>query len=227
MTSARLRLRVTLALGLWAACSPVSLAASPADDRQEPAIPRCELGPYVGVAWNSPAGRRLGIIPDRDHLFVGVQLTATLLRRHRWALAYSPEVVPLLLISGNPKYETIRLPGGGDYVIGNGQGPVAGVGISPIGLQAQVRLASRWRAYGGGGAGAVWFTREVPVAYSRAFNYTFEIGGGVRWQYRPNATLRFGYKFHHLSNAYTAYQNPGLDAMVFLIGYDRALGSRR
>jgi hypothetical protein len=36
--------------------------------------------------------------------------------------------------------------------------------------------------------------------------------------------LRVGYKFHHLSNAKTAPSNPGVDAKVFLVGLERAIG---
>jgi hypothetical protein len=109
----------------------------------------------------------------------------------------------------------------------DGKGPVAGFAISPIGLEAQIRLTPRWRAYTAGAAGVVWFTREVPTANARAFNYTFEVGGGVLWRYRSRQSLRVGYKFHHLSNLYTAPANPGIDGAVFLLGFERAIGSYR
>jgi hypothetical protein len=102
---------------------------------------------------------------------------------------------------------------------------VAGFAISPLGVEGQVRMTSRWYAYGAGAAGGVWFTRDVPTAYSRSFNYTFEMGGGVRWQYRPRRALRIGYKFHHLSNAYTAPSNRGIDGAVFLFGFEQAFGA--
>jgi hypothetical protein len=202
---------------------PAPVAAQTAGTQEE-ALPRWEVGPYAGVARHSLVGTHLGVIPDRDHVFVGVQLTANIVRTRRWALGYAPEVVPLLLVSNNPRYRSVSTTSGNRFTVEDGRGPVTGFAISPIGLQAQVRIASRWRTYATGAAGVVWFTRAVPVANSRAFNYTFEFGGGVRWQYRSRESLRFGYKFHHLSNAYTAVQNPGIDAAVFLIGYERALG---
>jgi hypothetical protein len=202
---------------------PSGLAAqSPAHD--QPSLPRWEVGPYIGVARQSPAGRYLGVIPDRNHLFVGLQLTANIVRSRRWAFAYAPDLVPLLVVSDNPKYQRISTPRGGHYRVADGRGPVAGVALSPIGFQAQLRVGSRWRPYVAGAAGVVWFTRAVPVAGSRAFNYTFEMGAGARWQFRRREALRLGYKFHHLSNAYTAFQNPGLDATVFLVGYERTIG---
>jgi hypothetical protein len=200
------------------------LAQTPDADDSPPA--RFEAGPYVGVARHSLVGTHLGVTPDRDHLFVGVHAVLNVVRKHRWTLGYAPEVVPLLLVSNNPKYQRFPDGSGGQIVIEDGRGPVAGFGISPLGVEAQARLGRRWRGYGAGDAGVVWFTREVPVAYARALNYTLEFGGGVLWQYCPRQSLRVGYKFHHVSNAFTATQNPGIDAAVFLVGMERAFGRR-
>jgi len=190
-------------------------------------LPRLSAGPYVGVARHSLVGSHLGVTPDRDHLFLGVHGTWNVWRTGRWAVGYAPEVVPLLLISNNPTYETVTLPGGERRMFEVGTGVVAGFAISPIGVEGQVRLATRWRVYGAGAAGGVWFTRDVPVAYSRQFNYTFEVGGGALWNVRPRESLRFGYKFHHLSNAYTALQNPGIDGAVLLFGFEHAFCADR
>jgi lipid A 3-O-deacylase PagL len=212
--------RIGLAIGLLIV-SPATLLAQTFDD---PPTARLEVGPYVGVARHSLVGTHLGVTPDRDHLFLGVHAALNVVRRPRWTLGYAPEVVPLLLVSNNPKYRRFPDGAGGQIVIEDGRGPVAGFAISPLGVEAQVRLGARWRGYTAGAAGLVWFTREVPVAYARAFNYAFEVGGGVLWRYSPRQSLRLGYKFHHLSNGFTAPQNPGIDGAVFLVGIQRAIG---
>ncbi len=38
------------------------------------------------------------------------------------------------------------------------------------------------------------------------------------WRRSARTSLRLGYKFHHLSNNYTAEKNPGLDGHVFMVG---------
>lgn len=182
-----------------------------------PPAPRWEITPYVGGAVHSPAGRFLGIIPDRNHFFLGVHANVNVVRHDRWTLAYAPEVVPLLIVTGNPRLVEFTDANGSGLFEGD-PGPVAGFGVSPFGAEAQVRLGNRWRAFGAAALGCVWFTRDVPVPFSRSFNYTLEYGGGLLWRHGPRTSLRFGYKFHHLSNNYTAYQNPGLDAHVFLLG---------
>jgi hypothetical protein len=165
-------------------------------------------------------GTRLGVTPDRSHLLIGVHGLVNVLRSARWNVGYAPEVVPLLVVSNNPTYR--YEPDGTPTILS--RGPVAGFAVSPIGVEGQRTLASRWRVYGAGAAGCVWFSRETPSAYSRAFNYTFELGGGVEWQYGRQRAVRIGYKFHHLSNAYTAPNNPGLDGAVFLVGFGRSYG---
>jgi hypothetical protein len=217
------RLAIVCATMMASALAP-SVATAQTDDRSLERLPRWELGTSVGVARHSLAGRHLGLIPDRDHLFVSVDLTVNLVRRERWAFGLAPEVLPLVVVSNNPRYRTIE-GRGIRYEIEDGIGPVAGAGISPIAIQGQLKVSSRVRLYAGGAAGAIWFTRDVPVVESRAFNYTFEFGGGLRWQLRSRESLRIGWKFHHLSNAYSARQNPGLDAAVVVIGYSRTLGA--
>ncbi|PYR18269.1 MAG: hypothetical protein DMF95_35365 [Acidobacteria bacterium] len=219
-------MRITLVIiGLSAALAGATLTAQTADGHDDSWPPRWEVGPYVGVARHSLVGTHLGVTPDRNHLLIGVHITVNIVGSRRWTLRYAPEVVPLLLISNNPKYRQVLQADGGHITVEDGRGSVAGFAISPIGLEAQSRLTSRWRAYTAGAAGGVWFTREVPTAYSRAFNYTFEVGGGLVWQYRFRESLRLGYKFHHLSNLYTAPDNPGIDGAVFLLGFDRAIRS--
>ena len=182
-----------------------------------PPTPRWEITPYVGVAVHSPAGWYLGITPDRDHLFLGVHANVNFVRRERWTLAYAPEVVPLLVVSDNPRLVRFTDETGSGLIAGD-PGPVAGFAVSPFGVEAQRRLGDRWRTFGALAVGCVWFSREVPVPFSRSFNYTLEYGGGLLWRHGPRTSLRIGYKFHHLSNNYTAYENPGLDAHVFLLG---------
>jgi hypothetical protein len=200
----------------------VPLAAQTTDRDEAGKLPRWTVTPYAGVARHSLVGTHLGVTPDRDHLFFGLHATLNFWRTPRGAFGYAPELVPLLLITNNPTYRVLSTPGGFRLMIENGRAPVAGFACSPIGFEGQLRTGARWRAYAAGAAGAVWFTRDVPAAYSSRFNYTFEVGGGVLWQYQERHALRLGYKFHHLSNAYRAPQNPGIDGAVLLAGFERS-----
>jgi lipid A 3-O-deacylase PagL len=222
-----LGLRLVIIVGCFAASATTTPVAQSTGDSDDSLPPRWTVGPYLGVARHSLVGTHWGVTPDRNHLLLGLHTTVNVIRSHRLSFGYAPEVVPLLLVSNNPKYRYLPVVGGGHVTIESGRGPVAGFSISPIGFEGQLRLTSRWRAYSAGAAGVVWFTREVPGAYGRSFNYTFEVGGGVVWRYRSSESLRVGYKFHHLSNLYTARDNSGIDGAVFLLGFERAMGAHR
>jgi len=181
------------------------------------------LGGYFGFAHNSPVGNHLGATPDRDHVFIGVHMTARLFGNHNWNVAYAPEVVPVLLVSDNPQYEpVVNIFGNEGFRFGTGS--VYGFAMSPVGFELQRRLTAHLSVFGASAVGVVWFTRPTPSVHSRAFNYTAEWGGGMLWSLRQRYAVRAGYKFHHLSNAYSAPENPGLDGNVFQVGIQRSVG---
>jgi len=193
-----------------------------ADTVPSAGLPAWRVGGYLGVANNSPDGDSWGVIPDRDHYFVGLTGSAPVLRWWRVTLAYAPEVVPALIITKNPKYTTAVRPVNGRPTrvqVEQGSGSVYGAGFSPFGLELSTRVSPSWNLYASSAIGALWFTREVPIANSRDFNYTWELGGGLLWEYRPGRFIRAGYMFHHLSNLDSRPENPGLDGNVIHLGW--------
>jgi hypothetical protein len=145
-----------------------------------------------------------------------------------FSLAFSPEIVPLIVITNNPTYHTAAVFQNGAYRqthVEDGSAPVFGIGFAPLGTEALVRLGPRTTAFAAVAVGVAWFTREVPVPNSKAYNYTCELGGGLLWEYQPGRRLRFGYMFHHLSNAWSGEENPGLDGDVFYLGWERLVGT--
>lgn len=199
-------------------------ADGPAPDRSP--LPFWRVGPYAGLGLNSPGGEKWGSVADRDHLILGVRASADVARWGRLALAFSPEVVPALILSNNPIYETVPMQVGGvtrQTQVVVGYGPVYGLGIAPLGTEVTLRTGSTMQAFVAVAVGVIWFTREVPVANSKAYNYTIELGGGLLWEYEPGRRIRFGYMFHHLSNAWSAMENPGLDGDIFYVGMERTV----
>lgn len=221
------RLAILIACTLLLTYSGPALAQSP--PTAAPIADRpLEAEPYVGIARHSPAGTFLGQTPDRSHLFLGLHITATIARWRRLTIGYAPEVA-LLVVSDNPTFvDEVVTSSHGTFTFPAlaGYGPVAGVAMSPIGFEGRVRMGSRWRLYAAAAAGFVVFTRETPDVHTRRFNYTFEFGGGVDCRIGDEWWLRVGYKFHHFSNAYSAIENPGVDANVVMVGLGHAIGRR-
>ena len=194
-----------------------------------------DVAPYVGYGARSPV-RFWGLTPGRNHLMVGVQFVRAFARVGAVDVAYAPNVVPLFVLTNNPLPEpdgTAPEPG---RQLGRREpspaceasrcGPVYGVGAAPLGLRLETRLGSRVRVYGAAAAGLVYFSRNVPVRDARRLNATAEWGGGAVVGAASGVAAQLGFKYHHLSNAYTAARNPGVDGRVFYAGVLWRVGGR-
>lgn len=88
----------------------------------------------------------------------------------------------------------------------------SGFGISPVGFTlmdiSQKRLTPYIRTTGG----LIYMDRSFPTDGARKLNYTFDITLGANLKFNPFGLISFGYKFHHISNAETGNENPGLDS---------------
>lgn len=176
------------------------------------------VGAWIGAASNSPTTFLLGKTPGRDHLFLGLQLTRPIGQMRRFRLAYVVQVLPMVQVTGR----TAPLLYGG--VVGpDGLLPeperARAAGISPIGLELSTADWRRVSMFGAAAGGALVFNRPFPVVEAQRVNFTLEYGLGIRFRTTAGQWVQLGYKFHHLSNAFMARMNPGLDAHVVYGGY--------
>lgn len=195
-----------------------SVAAPPAPSPVSSQLGVWQVGPVVAIARNSPTRSFLGSTPGRDHLFLGAQALTPILRFGPLHLSYGVQLYPLVRIGG--RAAPIGYQGAVTHD-GEIPGPSSAyaIGLSPFGLEVATPRRSRMSAFGGAAAGALAFTRPFPVPEANRINFTLEYGGGVRLRTRTGEWLQIGYKYHHLSNAYLARSNPGVDANVWYASY--------
>lgn len=189
----------------------IALAHSAADAqaRSDSGTTTWDIVPYVGIATRSPVGYDWGATADRSHLFVGVHLRTPVVRLARAQLFYAPTLTPFLRLAHH------RTSGSTEP-----QQPTAyAVGFAPFGLAVGLPVSNRVRAFASTAVGALWFDRVVPVPDARAFNVSLEWGGSLEWTRSATSTIEIGYRFHHMSNVYTAAENPGVDANLFFVGH--------
>ena len=206
-------------IGLAAWSVPASAQSPAASDTTAPNGAAWQLGPFVGGARHSPITSNLGATPGRDHLFVGVEAVTSMVRLGALQLRYAAQVLPLVVITGRTVPLGYRGPRAPDGLLPTPD-RVYATGLSPFGLELATPLEHRLSVFAATSAGALLFTRPFPVPEARRLNFTLEYGGGVRLRTTRTAWVRVGYKHHHLSNAYTALMNPGLDARVVYVGYE-------
>jgi len=175
------------------------------------------ISPYIGGGRHSPAGLNWGTTPDRNHLIMGVHFATPVLRAGRFSLLYAPNATPFIMLSNNPRYHWV-VTSGISRKVESSRGPVFGAGLAPFGLQGEVRATKQVDVFSMAALGGAWFNDFMPTDGARRFNFSIEFGGGVYVRTNRQHAIQIGYKFHHMSNMYTARENPGVDGHVFYVG---------
>jgi hypothetical protein len=102
-----------------------------------------------------------------------------------------------------------------------------GEGLSPLGLKLNLRPQRRIQPVFTILGGYMFSTRPIPISDAGSANYTLAFGAGVElFHSSPDTSSIFGhrslrveYRYNHISNAYTANQNPGIDSGVLQVTY--------
>lgn len=205
------------------------VAGTAASPRDTSGTARWLVGGFVGVARNSPSRRFLGSTPGFDHLFLGLEALTPVLRLGRVQVSYGVQLLPLVRTTGQTEHMEVVYDSGITALarrytrktkVVHEHVTAYAAGLSPFGLQIAVPVGSAVSVYGATAAGGLIFDRPFPTPQARRVNFTLEFGGGVLVRVGHERWMRVGYKYHHLSNAYTAPENPGLDGNVFYAGYD-------
>lgn len=94
-----------------------------------------------------------------------------------------------------------------------------GIGFTPRIKYTFVALG-RLRPYAEFTGGPFWTDLGGRVReQANEFNFILSGGVGVSWFITPQAAINVGYRFHHISNAGTAFPNLGLNASLPFAGF--------
>lgn len=88
----------------------------------------------------------------------------------------------------------------------------SGFGISPVGFMIK-NYKSKWLSpFAQTNGGIIYMDDYFPTDKAQRLNFTFDIIIGNIFKLNSFSDISLGYKFHHISNAQTGTQNPGLDS---------------
>ena len=93
---------------------------------------------------------------------------------------------------------------------------VAGFGISPLGYSF-VKSFRFFELETGIKSGVNLINAKFPTDKGRRLNYSFDIKIALQKKILPQTYLSLGYKLHHISNAQTGKENPGVDSNILFI----------
>jgi hypothetical protein len=197
----------------------------------------------------------MGYARKRELAGVGGSLAWRLLDRHSLELASLVEVRPLLMESDptlvsitNAQLGTIRFVP--PWVVVNPVNPIVFAvfqtngdhqedlftasysrrwtytgGASPVGFKLNGFTHRRIQPEIMGNGGFLISTRDIPVANSSSFNFTFQLGAGLQWYRTATQSIQAEIRFHHLSNGDLGTSNPGVDSALWKVTY--VLGRNR
>lgn len=99
-----------------------------------------------------------------------------------------------------------------------------GEAMSPVGFQWNFLPHRKMQPLLDGHGGYMYSTRVIPVDTAGSFNFTFDFGAGFEVYRSKTRSVRAEYRYHHISNHGTAFQNPGIDSGLLQITYSFRLG---
>lgn len=134
------------------------------------------------------------------------------------SISYSATVMPAaillqpaeVLYNFMPPYRTLSPPHA-----------VYGFAVAPLGFTFDFWRKRRVHPFFETIGGVIASTEPIPENQPDAtgLNFLFDFGVGVRWNSNPRRAVTLGYRFLHISNAFTTSFNPGVDNSVFYVGY--------
>jgi hypothetical protein len=96
-----------------------------------------------------------------------------------------------------------------------------GFGLMPFGVRTTGILSRDVRVGVSVGAGAVYFSKAVPYAEATHFNFHFMARPMLGLRLGNSGRVWTGYEFVHVSNGGTGKFNPGINAGLFMLGFER------
>jgi hypothetical protein len=94
-----------------------------------------------------------------------------------------------------------------------------GLGAKPLGGAVRFLPERRFQPFVEIDGGFLYFNRNVLSEHAAQFNFTLEGRTGVCFPLGREQSIVAGYAFLHMSNAYTAAENPGVDAHMLFFAY--------
>lgn len=193
---------------------PIHLAGQPAgQDHGSVARNSIEV---VGVATLAD-GSLDGTSVDRRLFLLGFTYSRVLTRSRRADIRFTSEVIPLALLR-EPFLlgSSIPMPASNRFTE---MRETYGVGASPVGIEIDWLPRKKVQPFFGLEGGFLRFGRNVLDSHGAKFNFTIDGRCGVRIALREEKSISVAYVFEHMSNAYEAAANPGLDAHMISVTY--------
>jgi hypothetical protein len=194
---------------------------------------RIEVELWGGLAQGSPQWGVLGETPGMNVALLGLRLARPTSftgpgTADRLTTVHL-DIIPLALVStpytslrgaaaANCNPDALCLQPGTNASGLFPNGSAVGVGVSPLGMTTHFRRTQRVSPSVGLTGGALYFDRRVPTTRGAAFNFTATLETALRVGDPDRSGFVLSYRFHHISNAGFAHENPGVASHLLTVG---------
>ena len=215
-TKQAVSLSVLATILLLAFMKPLNAFAQGASTTQPDASPHNEFGVF-GV-FPLANGSLKGVTSDRRFFLFGLSYSHLLARTKVCDFRWASEIVPLELlaepfIQGTDLQALTSVPPFTETRV------TYGLGTNPVGAEVVFLPGRRLQPLTGVHLGISYFTRNVLASHAAQLNFMIDGRVGVRFPMQSGKSLTFSYMFQHMSNAYTALENPGVDSHMIHVAY--------
>lgn len=136
-------------------------------------------------------------------------------------LDYCADFLPVMILRQPAKTDVWGNPMTKDQEV------LYGIGIAPVGARLLWRDGKRWKPYFNSKGGIAAFTKKVASQDASYENFTLQFGTGTQLRVTPRWDARMGINYFHISNAFLAPSNPGIDSIHYTFGLSYHLGGNR
>ena len=201
-------------------------AQSPADSLLADRSGAASTEIWAGYSPRSPKWGVLGNRPGMSFGIAAVRLSHRIRATPHYALDYTVDFVPLAVSSpplGDDFADMAQYRRDSSCLVSVfgcrfPSGSAFGWGVSPLGITAVYRRDRVLQPRFGITGGALMFDRATPTIMSTRFNFTASVEAGAQMLNRKGNGILLVYRFHHLSNAGTGYDNSALASHVISLG---------
>jgi hypothetical protein len=159
-----------------------------------------------------------GTSSDRHLTFFGISYNRLLFQKRDFGLTLTSMAIPVAFLR-----EPFFI--GTDIQAAQSQAQVTeirtsyGIGASPLGVEARFLTTRKVQPFVGFQGGFLYFNRNVLASQAAQFNFTLDGRTGVRIPLQQEKAISVSYMFQHMSNSYTAIDNPGVDCHMVMVAY--------
>ncbi|HEX7285280.1 MAG TPA: acyloxyacyl hydrolase [Candidatus Angelobacter sp.] len=193
-----------------------SAEGQPAAPTSQGNLPRNEIGTFA--VFPLANGSLKGVTTDRRFFLFGMSYSRLLGHSRVCDIRWVSEVMPLELLA-EPFFVGTNIQALHALPPFTETRMTYGMGTNPAGADVIFVPGKKWQPFAGVHGGFSYFDRNVLGFEGARFNFMLDGRAGLRFKLRSGRSVSVAYMFQHMSNAYIAPDNPGVDSHMLHVAY--------